>query len=399
MEALTDKEYTPLESLYRGLHTGPELSLHEEKTSECMAGELGKIGLEVSRRVGGHGVVGLLRNGSGKTVLVRADMDALPLEEKTGLSYASKNGAMHACGHDLHMTCLIGAAQRLTRVRDSWKGTVVFIAQPAEEKGEGAQAMIEDGLFTRFPKPDFALALHVDSQLPSGAIGYQSGYAFANVDSVDIVVHGRGGHGAYPHLTIDPVVIASETVLALQTLVSREIKPYEAAVVTVGSIHGGTKHNIIPGEVKLELTVRSYSDETRRYILEAIQRIATGIARAHRAPKDPEVRVTESIPSTYNDPKLVARLLPVLEKTVGKENVRRKEPEMGGEDFGLFGRAGIPAFLFRVGSVAPGKFDESRKAGARPLISLHSAEYSPDLRPTLTTAVRAMTSVVLELLK
>lgn len=399
MESTPQPDFSFLEALYRELHAAPELSLHEEKTSKRIAEEFERLGLAVSRGVGGYGVAGLLKNGLGPTVLLRADMDALPLEEKTGLPYASRNGAMHACGHDLHMTSLVGTAGLLCRMKKEWRGTAFFIAQPAEEKGEGAQAMLRDGLFTRFPRPDYALALHVDSQLPSGMIGCQSGYAFANVDSVDMVIYGRGGHGAYPHLVIDPIVIASETVLALQTLVSREIKPYESAVVTVGSFHGGTKHNIIPGEVRLELTVRSYEGEVRKKLLDGIQRIATGVARAHGAPKDPEVCVSETIPSTYNDPALVARLLPVLEKTFGKDQVCEKPPEMGGEDFGLYGRAGVPAFLFRVGSVTPEKFAESRKTGGRPLVSLHSAEYAPDLRATLATGIRALASLALELLK
>lgn len=403
METLIQQEYPKLEALYQHLHSHPELSLKEEKTSARIAEELRSAGLEVTTGVGGFGVVGVLKNGSGPTVLVRADMDALPVTEATGLPYASRVrttdetgsdvkdvGVAHACGHDLHMTSLVGTARVLSETQNEWKGTLVFIAQPAEEKGQGAKAMLDDGLFTRFPRPDYALALHVDSQLPTGAIGYSSGYAFANVDSVDLVIYGRGGHGAYPHLCVDPIPIASELVLALQTIVSRELKPYEPAVVTVGSIHGGTKHNIIPGEVKLELTLRSYTEEVRNQILEAIRRLATEISRAHRAPKDPHLQVTESIPSTYNDPPLVERLLPVFQRLFGKECVVVKEPEMGGEDFGLYGRAGVPSFLFRVGSIPPGR---------KPLLSLHSPEYAPDLAPTLTTAVRAMVSAVLALLE
>ena len=391
MDAWIKKEYTTLETLYQDLHSQPELSLKEEKTSARIAKELGQIGLEVTQSVGGFGVVALLKNGKGPAVLVRADMDALPIIEETGLAFASKTvGIAHACGHDVHMTCLIGTARVLNQIKEKWKGTLVFIAQPAEEKGQGAQAMLDDGLFTRFPKPDYALALHVDSQLPTGKIGYRRGYAFANVDSVDITIYGRGGHGAYPHLTIDPIVIASEVVLALQTITSRELKPYETAVVTVGSIHRGTKHNIIPDQVKLELTIRSYADEVRNQILEAIKRLTTQIAAAHRAAKNPEIRVSESIPSTYNDPKLVDRLLPVLRKTFGDPNVVEKDPEMGGEDFGLYGRAGIPAFIFRIGSVPPEKKNPP---------SLHSPVYAPDLYPTLTVGIRAMTALVLELLQ
>jgi len=394
------KEYPRLENLYHYFHSHPELSGKEEKTSHRIAGELEALGLKVTRGVGGEGVVGLLENGKGPVILVRADMDALPLREATGLPYASQEiGVMHACGHDVHMTCLVGTAAVLTQMKNKWMGTLIFIAQPAEEKGEGAQAMLEDGLFTRFPKPDYALALHVDSQLATGTIGYRRGPAFANVDSVDLTIYGRGGHGAYPHLAVDPIVIASEIVLALQTIPSRELKPYETVVVTVGSLHGGTKHNIIPDQVKMELTIRSYAEEVRNQILEAIRRLATEIARAHRAPRDPGMEVTESIPSTYNDPELVDRLLPVFRKTFGEENVIEKEPEMGGEDFGLYGRAGVPAFLFRVGSVSPERIQESQKAGGRPLPSLHSAEYAPDPEPTITSGIQAMVAAVLELLR
>ena len=394
------KEYSLLETLYQHLHSHPELSLKEEKTSEKIAEELGTIGLPVTRRVGGHGVVALLENGKGQTVLVRADMDALPVEEATGLPYASRErGVMHACGHDVHMTCLIGAARALSQIKNQWKGTVVFIAQPAEEKGQGAKAMIDDGLFTRFPRPHYALALHVDSQLPVGTLAYRSGPAFANVDSVDLLIHGRGGHGAYPHLCVDPIVMASEMVLAFQTIVSRELKPYETAVVTVGSICGGAKHNIIPDQVKLELTLRSYSEEVRNQMLEALERIAVGIARAHRAPKDPEVRVSESIPSTYNDPPLTDRVARHFKKVFGEDRVVEKDPEMGGEDFGLYGRAGIPAFMFRLGSVSHERWSGRTQPGVKPLVSLHSSEYAPDPEPTISLGVEAMVSAVLELLR
>lgn len=399
IESLVNQAYVVLEKLYEDLHQYPELSLQEEKTSARMAEELEEIGLRATRGIGGWGVAALLENGKGPTVLVRADMDALPLTEATGLPCASRvPGLMHACGHDVHMTCLIGTARLLNQIKNQWKGRVLLIAQPAEEKGEGAQAMIQGGLFKKFPPPDYALALHVDSQLPIGTIGYRSGYAFASVDSVDLWVHGRGAHGAYPHLAVDPIVMASEIVLALQTIVSRELTPYESAVVTAGSIHGGTKHNIIPDRVKLELTVRSYGEEVRNQILQAIQRIATQIARAHRAPRDPECQVVESIPCTYNDPGLVERLLPVFKKSFGEANVVEKDPEMGGEDFGLFGQAGIPVCMFRVGSVALEKVAASRKPGARPLPSLHSSEYAPELPPTITTGVRAMVAALLELL-
>ena len=376
--------------LYRHLHSFPELSTHEEKTALRMAEEMEKAGLKVTQKVGGFGVVGILTNGTGPKILLRADMDALPIQEATGLAYASKvPGVMHACGHDVHMTCLVGAIHQLIKIKKAWKGTLIFIAQPCEEKGQGAENMLKDGLFTRFPKPDYALALHVDSQLPAGMIGYRSGPAFANVDSIDLIIHGRGGHGAYPHLCVDPIVMSSEIILALQTIRSREIKPYETAVITVGSIHGGTKHNIIPDQVKMEITTRSYTDEVREQILSSIQRIARQVAGAHQAPKDPEMKVRESIPSTYNDPELVERLVPVFQKTFGESQVIEKPPEMGGEDFGLYGRAGVPACLFRIGSISPLK--------QKPFSSLHSSEYAPEAEPTIKTGIEALVAAVKEL--
>jgi hippurate hydrolase len=290
-----DGLYPELDKLYLDLHQTPELSLHEEKSSAKMASHLRALGFEVAERVGGYGVVGVLKNGKGPTVLVRTDTDALPVEEKTGFSYASKvtvkddTGAtvpvMHACGHDIHMTSWVGAATLLARARDRWRGTLVMIAQPAEEKGGGAAAMLKDGLFTRFPRPDFAISFHDSASLPAGRIAVTEGFSGANVDSVDIVIFGRGGHGAYPHTTVDPIVIAARVVVALQTLVARENSPFDPAVVTVGSIHGGLKHNIIPDEVRLQLTVRSYKDDVRKRLLSGIERIAKAEAAAAQAPK------------------------------------------------------------------------------------------------------------------
>src|SRR5439155_7496997 len=311
-----------LEPLYKQFHAHPELSLREEKTSERVAAELEGLGLKVTRRVGGHGVVGVLSNGHGPTVLVRTDLDALPVTEQTGAPYASEVkatddkgntvGVMHACGHDMHMTVFLGTARVLSQLKDQWRGTAVMIAQPAEEKVKGAAAMLADGLFKRFPKPDYCLALLCASDLPAGTVGVTEGYALANVDSVDIVIRGVSGHGAWPHKTKDPVVLAAQTVLALQTIVSRETDPLESAVVTVGSIHGGTKHNIIPDEVKLQLTVRSFTDEVRGKTLEAIQRIARGQAVSAGIPAErmPLVRVAEEefTPATFNNPELVRRL-------------------------------------------------------------------------------------------
>ncbi len=321
-----DADYPYLEKLYLDLHRHPELSYQEKRTAARIAAELKKLGLTVTTGVGGHGVVGVLKNGEGPTVLLRTDLDALPVAEQTGLPYASQVKAveqtgqevpvMHACGHDVHMTVFAGTARWLVRHRDAWSGTLVMIGQPAEERGAGARAMLEDGLFERFPKPDYALALHVNAALPAGTVAWVPGYALANVDSVDITVHGIGGHGAYPQATRDPVVLASQIVLALQTIASREIDPQDPVVVTVGSIHGGTKHNIISDRVDLQLTVRTYSDETRRKVLDAIRRIATNMGRVAGLPDGllPEVRIHEEeyTPSTYNDPELAARLAAAL---------------------------------------------------------------------------------------
>jgi amidohydrolase len=402
-----DALYPELEAFYIDLHQNPELSGHEEKTSAKLADRLRRLGYEVTAGLAGTGVVALMKNGTGPTLMLRADMDALPVEEKTGLPYASKvtvkgpGGTvvpvMHACGHDVHMTTLLGAATILAQMKDRWRGTLMLIGQPAEETIKGAEGMLKDGLFTKFPKPTFAVALHDSAELPSGTIGYGPGFFLAAVDSVDITIYGRGGHGAYPHKTIDPIVIAARTVLALQTIVGRENNPLDPAVVTVGSIHGGTKNNIIPDEVKLQLTVRSYDEAVRKKLLSAIARIAKAEAAAANAPKEPTVAITESIGATYNDPALTKRVAGVLAKAFGDANVIQIPPKMGAEDFGAFGRAGVPAFMFDLGAVEPGKFEKAKAAGA-PLPSLHSSEFAPDRERTLRTGVSALTVVALDLL-
>jgi amidohydrolase len=402
-----DSLYPDLEKLYIDLHQTPELSQHEEKTSARMAARLKALGYEVTTGVGGYGVVAILKNGKGPTVLVREDMDALPVEERTGLPYASKvttkddSGAtvavMHACGHDVHMTSLIGAAALLARAKDRWRGTLFLIAQPAEEKGSGAAAMLKDGLFTRFGKPDFAISFHDSANDPAGKVSLVPGYANANVDSVDLTIYGRGGHGAYPHTTVDPIVIAARTVMALQTAVSRENKPTDPAVITVGSIHGGTKHNIIPDEVKLQITVRSYKDAVRQRLLAAIDRIAKAEAAAAGAPKPPKMEVTEGTNATYNDPALTRRISGALSRVFGPSNVLEGEPVMGAEDFSEFGRAGIPSLQFNVGAVNPARYEAAQKTGA-PLPSLHSSEFAPDREPTIKTGVSSLTVAALELL-
>ena len=407
-----DAEYPALSELYQHLHANPELSLHEAKTSARLADELRRAGYDVTPRVGNHGIVAVSKNGAGPTVLVRADMDALPVKEQTGLPFASKVTTkddagndvpvMHACGHDMHMTALVGVARVLAQMKDRWQGTLVLIGQPAEERGGGASAMLKDGLFIRFPKPDFCLALHDSAELAAGTLGYTPGFAMANVDSVDITVRGLGGHGAHPDKTKDPVVLAAQIVLALQTIVSRERDPLEPAVVTVGSIHGGTKHNIIPDEVKLQLTVRSYTDEVRTQTLAAIQRIARGQAIAAGIPDDhlPVVNVeAEFTAATYNDPKLTERLVGVFNGWFGTTNVLQRKPSMGGEDFGDYGRTEhkIPICMFSVGGVKPEALKESARTG-KPLPSLHSSLWAPDAEPTIKTGITAMTAAVLELM-
>lgn len=398
--------------LYRDLHRAPELSFQERNTAKRLADELRSLGIEVTEGVGGHGIVGVLRNGEGPTVLLRTDMDALPVREQTGKPYASQVTStddsgqtvpvMHACGHDVHMTVFIGTVRQLLAERARWHGTLVLVGQPAEERGAGARAMLEDGLFERFPRPDFNLALHVSADLPAGRLGYTPGYALASVDSVDIRVFGVGGHGAYPHATRDPVLLAAQIVTALQSLVSRTLPPVEPGVVTVGSIHGGTKHNVIPDEVDLQLTVRAYSPDTRETLLSGIRRIARGQALAMDLPEErlPEVRVkNEYTPSTYNDPALVERLRPVLEQALGIEQVVALPPVMGGEDFSRYGREEprIPSAIYWLGAVPVEDYDKAH-AGAGSLPSLHSPFFAPDPEPTIATGVKALSAAALELL-
>lgn len=406
----TESDY--LKKLYVHLHQNPELSYKEIKTGKKIADELKKLGFEVTAPFGGYGVVGVLKNGFGPTVLIRTDMDALPIREQTELVYASKvigrdldgeeKPVMHACGHDVHMTVFIGTARHLARSKENWKGTLIMIGQPAEERGGGALAMLEAGLFTKFPRPDFNLALHVSASLPAGKVAYTSGAALANVDSIDIIVYGVGGHGAYPHKTKDPIVLSAQIVNALQTIVSREISPLEPAVVTVGSIHGGSKHNIIPDEVRMQLTLRSYSMDVREQTITAIKRMVQGLALAAGIPEDrmPQVNLgNEFTPVTYNNPQLVEQVVPVFIENLGRDNVIETSPVMGGEDFGRYSQVepGIPGFIFWLGVVDPLKYKEQALT-AQELPSLHSPFFAPEPDLSITTGVKAMTAAALALL-
>ncbi len=407
-----DAIYPSLDALYIDLHQTPELSLREEKTAAKMAARLRELGLEVAERVGGWGVVGVLRNGPGPTVLLRADMDGLPVKEQTDLPYASTatgtNAAgetfptMHACGHDVHMTSWVGAAALLAASKSEWKGTVLFIAQPAEEVLAGARAMVADGLFTRFGKPDFCIGVHVTNTMPAGQIGVVSGPAWAASSAVDITFYGRGGHGAMPHRAVDPIVIAARAVTTLQTLVSRETNPLDSAVVTVGTFHAGTKRNIIPDEAKIELTVRSYKPEVQKALLAGIARIAKAEAAAAGATREPTVvvRENEGVEATVNDPALCERLSAALKRGMGDEAVQPTEPMMGSEDFGVFGRvAGAPGVQLRIGAIEPGMFARAKEAGRLLLLpSMHSPQFAPDKERTIRAATAAMTLSALEVL-
>ncbi len=418
--SLTDSQLPSLVQYYEALHADPELSRLEAHTSADLARELRAVGFEVTERVGqysipgqqAYGVVGILRNGTGPTVLIRADMDALPVEEQTGLPYASHKRmagstggnfpVMHACGHDVHVTSMVGAARVLAALRDRWHGTLMLVGQPAEETIDGASALVRSGLYERFGKPDYALALHSTATIPTGTIGIVSGYALATSTSMDVLVRGVGGHGSRPEDARDPIVLAASIVMQLQTVVSREISPFDPSVLTVGSIHGGTKRNIIPEEVKLELTMRTYSEATRQHMIQAVARIARAAALGADMPEDrlPIVRVieTEQAPALFNEPKLVARLRPALENALGQANVQDFPRIMGSEDFGNLGLDGtIPVTLFWLGVSDPVKAAEASRTHV-PLPNIHSGLYAPVAAPTLRTGVIAMSAAALELL-
>jgi amidohydrolase len=413
IETLVSKEYDSLVKLYKHLHSHPELSFQEKETSILLADELKKLGYKVTSNVGGNGLVGVLVNGPGPVVMIRTDLDALPIKENTQAEFASTAKAkdesgreinvMHACGHDMHMAAWTGVARIVAQSKKDWKGTVVFIGQPAEEKGAGARAMIADGLFTKFPRPDYALALHVNSALESGKVGVCPGYVLANIDVADVIIKGKGGHGAVPQLTIDPIVMASKIILGFQTIVSREIAPQSPALITVGSIHGGTNANTISDEVKLEVSIRSFDEQVQKQLIEKIKKTCDGIAYSSGLEKEnyPVVKMRDEFsPAVYNNPVLSEKVLEHFSTLFGQENVVRLGPEMFGEDFGWYGREKplIPTLIYSLGSVNPAKMADAKKTGAT-IPSTHSPSYLPDLEPSLKLGVASMSSAVLYLLK
>jgi amidohydrolase len=393
-------------NLYFELHASPELSFQETNTAEKLASRLRNLGYEVATGVGKTGYVAVLRNGAGPTLMLRADLDGLPVVEQTGLEYASKVrardargvevGVMHACAHDMHMACQIAAADYLSEHRDQWCGTLVLIGQPAEEIGGGAKAMLADGLFVRFPRPDAAIALHVDPEMEVGSVGYRVGNMYASVDSVDIVIQGKGGHGAFPHQAIDPVVQAAHLIVDLQTLVSRENSPLEPAVITVGSIHAGTKHNIIDSTCKLQLTVRAYSADVRERLKQGIVRKAKAAAISAGA-SEPKIEFSDDTPATINDGELVERLVPVFQEVLGRDRVLEVQPVMGGEDFSQYGLAGVPIAMFRLGTQSTDRIKRFR-AEEQSLPSLHSPFFYPDPSQTLETGAKTLIAAALEVM-
>jgi hippurate hydrolase len=404
-----DALYPELAALYEDLHRNPELAFQEKRTAATLAARLKSLGYEVTTGVGGTGIVALLRNGPGPTAMLRTELDALPVAEKTGAPFASrvttKNAAgqlvpvMHACGHDLHMAAWTGTAAWMAGHRQLWKGTLMLVGQPAEETVSGAAAMLKDGLFTRFPKPDFVLGLHDDDTLPAGTIGYHAGFFRASMAAPVITIAGRGGHGAVPQNTVDPIVIAARTIMSLQTIVARENNPLEPLVVTIGSIHGGTQGNIIPDQVRMELSVRTFSEDVRQRALSSIERIAKAEALAAGAPREPTIEFANAgIGPVFNDPSLTGRLATALRTAMGPDRVVDMPAKMTSEDFAEYGRAGVPAVLLHIGAVAPARLEEARRTG-NPVPAPHSPEWLPALEPTLKGAVQAETAALIELLQ
>ncbi len=403
-----DSVFADSHALYLDLHQNPELSFHETETAAKLAKQLRGLGYEVTEHVGGTGVVALLKNGAGPVIMLRTELDALPVEEKTGLPYASKVHAkddaghdvsvMHACGHDVHMASLVGAAAVMAHSKNTWHGTLMLIGQPAEETISGALKMIADGLFTRFPKPQFGVALHVANVLPAGKVGIVQGTYDSNADSLRITLYGKGGHGAAPNTTVDPVVLAAKVILSLQTIVSREVKPGELAIVTVGYVQAGTKNNIISDHAELGLTVRTYKAEVRKQVLAGIARIVKAEAAAAGSPKEPWIEHLEGTDSVYNDPALAERLRAPLEASLGKGNVATDEPKTASEDYSYFIAQGVPSFYFDLGGADPEKYAAAKASGEN-LPSNHSPFFAPDAEPAIRTGIAAEVAVLRNLLQ
>src|SRR5580692_1823853 len=399
--------YPEAHALYLDLHQNPELSGHETQTAAKLAGRLRGLGYELTEHVGGTGIVAILKNGAGPTVMLRTELDALPVEEKTGLPYASKVHAKddaghdvpvaHACGHDLHMAALVATADIMAHSKDTWHGTLMLIGQPAEETISGAKRMIDDGLFTRFPKPAVGVAFHVGNELPAGQVGITPGIYNTNADSLRITIYGKGGHGSAPNTTIDPIVIAAKTILSLQTIVSREVKPGEMAVVTVGYVRAGTKNNIIPDQAELGLTVRTFKADVRKQVLAAITRIVKAEALAGGTPQEPLIEHYEWTDSVYNDPGLAERLRAPLEAVFGKQNVIATEPITPSEDYAFFVQQGVPSLYMSLGGADPEKYAESKNTGIT-LPSNHSPYFAPDVDPALHAGIKAEVAVLRNLL-
>jgi hippurate hydrolase len=393
--------------LYLDLHQHPELSSHETQTAAKLVSDLRRVGYDVTEHVGGTGIVAVMKNGEGPTILLRTELDALPVPEKTGLPYASKvvakddNGkevpVMHACGHDVHMASLIGAARVMAETKNTWHGRLIILGQPAEETISGAKAMIADGLMTKFPKPDVMVALHVGNGLPAGKVGYTAGYISSNADSLKITIFGKGAHGSQPQNSIDPIVLGAKIVLALQTIPSREVKPGDPVVVTVGYFQAGLKNNIIPDEAKLGLTVRTYDPEVRKHVLASIDRIVKGEAEAAGVQKLPEITHDEATDAVYNDPALAKAMTAVLIKALGKDNVEQEPPSMTSEDFSYFVEQGVPGFYFSLGGANPEKYAQAKASGEK-LPSNHSPLFAPDAKPAIETGITAEVAVLRSLL-
>lgn len=405
IESLVASDIDYLVKFYKTRHQSPEISLEEKETAKALAGELRSVGYEVTENFGGYGIVGILKNGNGPTILYRTDMDALPMYEKTELEYASKGiiqysgvetGTMHSCGHDVHMSTWLGTARAMANLKKDWKGTLMLIGQPAEEIGAGARMMLDNGLYEKFGVPAYGVGLHSSPTIAAGQAGFGKGFTMANTESVDILVKGVGAHGASPHMSIDPVVISSLIIMELQTIVSRNLKPTESAVVTVGAIQGGVKHNIIPDEVILKLTVRTYTEEVRKMVHRRIREISRGIAISTGLPEDkmPIVTIPEDFtPANYNNPELVDKLVASAGKVIGEENVIYAEPQMVGEDFSMYGQTShkVPTVLFWLGTVP----DERMKSGDLP--GLHSPYYYPNPSKSIETGTKIMTQGLLDL--